>query len=53
MKTSTKAKWLIAGDTLLIWIYCSALVAICLVGVCAALLGLERLDRWCQQQLEA
>ena len=52
MKASTKAKLIVARKTILIWIYVGALVALCLVGACAALLGLESLDQWCQKQME-
>ena len=52
MKASTRAKLMVAWDTLLIWNYVALLIGLCLVGMCAALVGWKRLDAWCAKQLE-
>ena len=52
MKATTKAKWLLTWGTIQIWAYVAVLVALCLLGMFAALIGWRRLDDWCAKQTE-
>ena len=52
MSATTRAKLVVAGHTVLIWAGVAWLIAICLLGMCAALIRWHRLDNWCAKQIE-
>jgi len=52
MKATTRAKLIIAWQTLLVWSGVALLILICLVGMFAAVIRWHSLDNWCAKQIE-